>query len=151
MQVALRPALPQDFEYCRRLYFAEMKWIIEELHLDQAAQEAGFQQEWDPSQVRIIARDGADIGWLQTITQAHELFIAQIFVDHAFQRKGIGTEVVKHVISEARQFSHAVRLNVVKINPAKRLYERLGFEVTNEDDRKFYMSLTPSATEPRSG
>jgi ribosomal protein S18 acetylase RimI-like enzyme len=28
---------------------------------------------------------------------------------------------------------------VVKTNPALRLYKRLGFRVTHEDDRKFYM------------
>jgi len=44
MPIALRPALNQDFAYCRRLYFGEMKWIIEALHLDKAAQEIGFQQ-----------------------------------------------------------------------------------------------------------
>ena len=87
MPVALRLALQQDFVYCRRLYFAEMKWIIEELHLDQAAQETGFQKQWDATQVRIIALDGADVGWLQTITQDHELFVAQMFVDRSFQRR----------------------------------------------------------------
>jgi len=31
--IELRPALDHDFEYCRRLYFDEMRWIIEELRL----------------------------------------------------------------------------------------------------------------------
>ena len=150
MPVALRPALQQDFDYCRHLYFAEMKWIIEELHLDQAAQENGFQQQWNPTQVRIIALDGADIGWLQTITQDHELFVAQMFLDHPFQRRGIGTEVMKRLITEAARFNQTVRLNVVKINPARRLYERLGFRITHEDDRKFYMTLNPNMEEPLS-
>lgn len=145
MPLALRPALQQDFEYCRRLYFAEMKWIIEELHLDQAAQEVSFQQQWDRTQVRIIMFDDVDIGWLQTVMQAHELFIAQMFVDRPFQRKGIGTEVMKRLLREATQLNRAVRLNVVKINPARRLYERMGFRVTHEDDRKFYMCSTPVA------
>jgi ribosomal protein S18 acetylase RimI-like enzyme len=34
-------------------------------------------------------------------------------------------------------------LGVVKSNPAKRLYERLGFNVTHEDERKFYMRRAP--------
>jgi ribosomal protein S18 acetylase RimI-like enzyme len=37
-----------------------------------------------------------------------------------------------------------VTLGVVKTNPAKRLYERLGFRVTNEDERKLYMRREPS-------
>ena len=150
MPVALHPALQQDFDYCRRLYFAEMKWIIEELDLDRAAQETGFQQQWDPAQVRIITLDGADIGWLQTITEDHQLFVAQMFLDRPFQRRGIGTEVMKRLIGEAAGFNQTVRLAVVKINPARRLYERLGFRITHEDDRKFYMTLNPNMEEPLS-
>jgi GNAT superfamily N-acetyltransferase len=151
MPMALRPALQQDFGYCRRIYFAEMNWVIEELHLDLAAQEIGFQQQWDPTQVRIVVLDGADVGWLQTITQAHELFVAQMFVDRPFQRKGIGTEVMKQLIGEATQLNYTVRLNVVKINPVRRLYERLGFRVTHEDDRKFYMTFNSGMSERGSG
>ena len=122
------------------------------MHLDRAAQEISFQQQWDPTQVRIIALDGADIGWLQTITQDDALFVAQMFVQRPFQRKGIGTEVMKRLIGEAARFHRAVRLNVVKINPARRLYERLGFQVTHEDGRKFYMKREPDTfTRPSNG
>lgn len=145
MPIALRPALNDDFDYCRNLYFGEMKWIIEELQLDWAAQETNFQQQWNATQVRIIVLDGADVGWLQTITQKDELFVAQMFVDRPFQRKGIGTEVMKRLISDAARCNQAVCLNVIKVNPARRLYERLGFQVTHEDNRKFYMRLDPDA------
>jgi ribosomal protein S18 acetylase RimI-like enzyme len=144
MPVALRPALNQDFDYCRRLYFAELRWIIEKLLLDEAAQEIGFQKHWDPTQVRIITLDGVDIGWLQAIAQDDELFVAQILVDRPFQRRGIGTQVMKRLIGQAAQLHQTVRLHVMKINPARRLYERLGFEVTYEDDHKFYMKLDAS-------
>jgi GNAT superfamily N-acetyltransferase len=137
--IELRPALDHDFEYCRRLYFGEMRWIIEELRLDRTSQETSFRQQWNSTQVRLIALDGTDVGWVQTITEDDELFVAQMFVDSRFQRKGIGTEVMRQLISEATAFNLAVRLNVVRINPARRLYERLGFRVTHEDDRKCYM------------
>ena len=143
MPVVLRPSLNQDFDYCKRLYFGEMECIIEQLHLDRAAHEIGFQQQWDPTQVRIITLEGVDLGWLQTIPKEDDLFVAQMFVDRPFQRRGIGTEVMKQLIAEAAHAHQAVRLNVVKINPALRLYERLGFRVTHEDDRKFYMKLDP--------
>jgi GNAT superfamily N-acetyltransferase len=89
----------------------------EQLHLNQAAQETGFQQQWDVNQVRIITLDHADIGWLQTITQDDELFVAQIFVDGPFQRKGIGTEVMKRLIGKAALVNQTVALAVMKINP----------------------------------
>jgi len=143
MPIELRPAIDHDFEYCRRLYFVEMKWIIEELNLDRTAQETSFRQQWNSAQVRIIVLDGADVGWLQSMAQNDEFFVAQMFVDGPFQRKGIGTEVVKRLIGEANELNLAVRLNVVRINPARRLYERLGFRVTSEDDRKFFMKRDP--------
>ena len=62
-----------------------------------------------------------------------------MFVDHRFQRRGIGTEVMKRLIGEATGVNQTMRLNVVKINPVVRLYERLGFQVIREDDHKLYM------------
>lgn len=139
MQLALRPAVRQDFEYCKRLYFAEMNWIIEELHLDRIAQAASFQQQWLPTEVRIITLDGSDAGWLQSTRRDDGLFVAQLIVDGPFQRRGIGTVVMNRVIAEAARANLAVLLEVVKINPVLRLYERLGFHITGEDDRKFHM------------
>jgi hypothetical protein len=52
MQIALRSATTEDFEYCKHLYFAGMKRIIEELHLDMNAQTASLQESWIPKQVR---------------------------------------------------------------------------------------------------
>lgn len=146
MPISFRQALDLDFDYCRRLYFGEMEWIIMELHLDRAAQAATFQQQWDLTQVRIIALDGSDVGWLQTMTQDDELFVAQMFVDRPFQRRGIGTEVMKRLIGEAARVNQTMRLNVAKINPAVRLYRRLGFRTTHEDDRKFYMKRDHGTT-----
>lgn len=145
VSIALRPALSDDFEYCKRIYFTEMEWIIEKLHLNPASQTATFQQYWDATQVRIITVDGADVGWMQTITQNNETFLAQLFVDRDFQRRGIGTEVMRRLINEAQQCRQAIRLNVVKVNPCVRLYERLGFRVVEEDDRKFYMKRDPES------
>jgi len=148
MQIALRPAVSQDFEYCKRLYFTGMKKIIEELGLDMAAQAASFVQNWDLAEVRIIAV-GGDVGWLQSSMRIDGLFLAQLFVDDPFQRQGIGTEVMNRLIGEATLLNQGVRLAVVKTNPALRLYVRLGFQITHEDDRKFYMKRDPDIAASR--
>jgi GNAT superfamily N-acetyltransferase len=141
---SFRSARPQDFDYCARLYFAGMNKTIRELNINMAAHTAGFRQQWKPTQVRIITLDGDDIGWLQTTTLGDTLFVAQLFVDAPLQRQGVGTEVMRHIISEAAGAGLAVTLGVVKTNPALQLYERLGFQITHEDDRKFYMRRDPA-------
>jgi ribosomal protein S18 acetylase RimI-like enzyme len=145
MNVAFRPAEPGDFDYCERLYFAEMERINRELKLDRAVQVASFRRQWDVAQVRIITLDGADIGWLQSLTRDGTYFLGQLFVDSPLQRRGIGTAVMNLLIGEATRARTAMTLGVMKSNPAKRLYERLGFRTTHEDDRKFYMRREPDA------
>jgi ribosomal protein S18 acetylase RimI-like enzyme len=145
MNVAFRPALSGDFDYCERLYFAEMERINRELKLDRAVQVASFRRQWEVAQVRIITLDGAAIGWLQSTTRDGAYFLGQLFVETSRQRRGIGTEVMNLLIGEATRARAAMTLGVVKSNPAKRLYERLGFNVTHEDDRKFYMRRQPDA------
>ena len=54
MNVAFRPAQPGDFDYCERLYFAEMERINRELKLDRDVRAASFRRRWDATQVRII-------------------------------------------------------------------------------------------------
>jgi len=138
-RMVLRPARPEDFDYCARLYFEGMDSVIEELNLSMDAQVTGFRQRWDVGQVRIITLDGTDIGWLQSFARDDVLFLGQLFVDSALRRQGIGTEVVKGLIEEAARDGRALTLGVVKTNPALRLYERLGFRTTHEDERKLYM------------
>ena len=143
MNVSLRAAVDADFEACRRTYFAEMDWVNERLGLKRDDQESMFRKLWDPAQVCVIQADGVDVGWLQTVVSKSEHMLGQIFVDAPFQRRGIGTEVLRRIIQEASGRRLPVRLAVVKFNPSRRLYERLGFRVTHEDERKVYMSRDP--------
>jgi ribosomal protein S18 acetylase RimI-like enzyme len=53
---------------------------------------------------------------------------------------------MKRLINEAARLNQAIRLDVVKINPALQLYERLGFRISGEEDRKFYMKRDPDTT-----
>ena len=118
------------------------------IEFGEAAQAVSFHQHWVLSQVPIITLDDSDIGWLQSTTRDDGFFVAQLFVDTSFQRRGSGSEVVHRLIGEAAQVHQPVCLSVVKINPALRLYERLGFRITHEDDRKFYMKRDPDMVAP---
>jgi ribosomal protein S18 acetylase RimI-like enzyme len=139
MRPRFRLAHPEDFNYCTRLYFAGMKAIINELSLKVDTQFNSLRQRWNVTQVRIITLNGADVGWVQSFVDDGALYLGQLFVDGPFQNRGIGTEAVKVLIEEAAQSGVALTLGVVKTNPALRLYERLGFRVTHDDEYKFYM------------
>jgi len=151
-RLSFRSAHTQDFDYCENLYFTAMERTIRELNLDMAKHAANFRQQLKLTEVRIITLDEADIGWLQTRTEAGALFLAQLFVDAPFQRRGIGSEVMKRIIGEAGNAGQCVTLGVVKTNPALQLYQGLGFQITHEDGRKYYMrreAMVDSMLDPK--
>jgi len=57
---------------------------------------------------------------------------------------------MNRLIEEATRARQAVTLGVVKTNPALRLYRRLGFEITHQDKRKFYMRRESGSAAPMS-
>src|SRR5262249_16154738 len=136
---------------CAKLYFAAMDATIRALALDIGKHAADFRARWSAAETRIITRDGADIGWLQTAPDGDALFLKQLFVDAALRRQGIGTHVMHRLIDEAARAGRAMTLGVVKTNPALRLYRRLGFVVTHADARKLYLRRERTASAPPRG
>jgi ribosomal protein S18 acetylase RimI-like enzyme len=64
---------------------------------------------------------------------AVDIIELQILPDH--QGKGIGTSIVERVIDDAIRQGLAFTLSVVPANSrAKRLHERIGFQVTGVDE-----------------
>ena len=72
--------------------------------------------------------------------------VGNIELDPRFQGQGIGTAILQDMQRDAAEQGLEVRLQVLKVNPARRLYERLGFEVTGETetDRQMAWRAGPS-------
>jgi ribosomal protein S18 acetylase RimI-like enzyme len=144
MKIGLRPAVLADYDFCKSLYFTENQWILETLRLDREAHEVRFPEQWKLYEVRIILGDGVGIGWLQSAARQDGLYLSQLYIASSFQRQGIGARIMSRVIAEAAQANLPLKLDVVKINPALRLYQRLGFRISGEEEHKFNMTLDPA-------
>lgn len=83
--------------------------------------------------------DGADVGLLKLDRDSRPCRLIQIQLSPSVQRCGLGENLVRAVIEEAREAGVAVELSVLKINPARRLYERCGFRVVEEQEREYIM------------
>jgi GNAT superfamily N-acetyltransferase len=142
MIVALRSADPEDYEFARQTYYQTMRWIIERLFgWDQDKQDASFAEYFRLEEVRIIMADGACAGWIPTKVDADGLTLQQFYVVPRLQRRGIGTQILRGVIDEARRQGLPTLVAVVKFNPVKQLYDRHGFRLTHEDEYKYYLRL----------
>jgi GNAT superfamily N-acetyltransferase len=144
MTGSLRTATSDDLAFAWQLYRETMRYITERLpDFDEARHKANFVKGFVPEEVSIIVYGSKDIGWLQVSESAHEIFLKQMFLQTAFQRQGIGSRMLADLIERGRRARKPLRLGVVKINPAIRLYQRHGFTIASQDDFKFYMERQP--------
>ena len=80
------------------------------------------------------------IGRLTVEDKTDHVFLAYIALLPACQNRGIGSEIIRSVMVEAKARGKPVMLTVLKPNPVKALYERLGFVVTESDDIRVKLS-----------
>ena len=79
------------------------------------------------------ARAGANpIGLLKVTRAADEWHVHQIQIHPSRQGHGIGEAVLRELLTDAAREHVPVSLSVLHGNPARRLYERLGFSVAAE-------------------
>ena len=94
------------------------------------------------SSTYVVEADTTPVGRLRVVRSREGLLIAGIQILPVHQRKGIGSELIRSVIGEAKQKALPVRLEVVKASPdAKRFYLRLGFEVIQDRDDRELMEM----------
>jgi GNAT superfamily N-acetyltransferase len=143
--VALRPACAEDYGFALALYVETIKpYTLAFMPWVDAAETARFARLWAPADTKVITLDGADVGWVEATDTGAEIFLKQIYVVPARQRLGIGTQIMELLLKEWEPAHKPIVLGVLKNNPARRLYERLGFAVVGETDMKFLMRREPA-------
>jgi GNAT superfamily N-acetyltransferase len=90
----------------------------------------------------LIERDGAPIGRLYLAEQAGELLLVDISLLPAARGGGLGTAILTDVLAGE---TRPVALHVQRTNQARRLYERLGFALVEEQAVYLRMVRRPPA------
>ena len=106
-----------------------MKPVVEQTWgWDDVDQRARFDATFEPGRLQVVLRGGEDIGVLSVEDRADHVFLRSIEVLPGWQGRAIGTSIIWDVVADARARNLPVRLQVLKVNPARALYERLGFQ-----------------------
>lgn len=139
---SLRQATEDDFDFLYALHVSTIREAVVATWgpWDEGFQRKWFEDHWDPRPQQVIVVEGQDVGVLKLERYQDELFLALIEVAPAWQGRGLGTAVIRDVQAQAREAGVPVTLQVLKGNPrARQLYERLGFEVVEEQDKRLVM------------
>lgn len=127
-EYGLRPATSEDFEFVFQLNKVNMYHYVQELRgWDDAFERADLRLGFRPGVDQIITLGDQDIGRLLVVRHPDCVEIRHIEILPQYQRRGIGTRVILDVLQDAREQGLPVTLTVLNTNPARKLYERLGF------------------------
>jgi ribosomal protein S18 acetylase RimI-like enzyme len=142
----LRPAVDSDREFLYELHRTTMYGYIETTWgWDETWQRHEFDRRFREQIVSVIETADGDVGALWLETRPDSVYIEEIQIMPASQRRGIGTAVLTHLIAESAGRGVAVELAVLPGNEdARRLYDRLGFKVTKMEEPFVYMRIEPN-------
>lgn len=139
-----RPATDADRTFCWHLHVQTMRDYVEATWgWDETDQRERFERAFNAAGLRIVEVDGLPVGVLRVDASDVPVRLLSIAVAPSHQRCGLGTALVEHVVREAGVAP--VWLQVLKANPARRLYERLGFVVIEETATHWQMVLRPAS------
>jgi ribosomal protein S18 acetylase RimI-like enzyme len=148
MQYTLRTATAADHDFVKQLLLTSSKEYVEQTwgwnEEIQQLVEQDFERWFNPPESgQIVQVDGRDIGYLKVADHEDGVLLDMVLIDPAYQNRGLGTALIAPVVEAAHARGQAVVLQVLKVNPSKRLYERLGFVVTSELPNHYLMHAYP--------
>jgi GNAT superfamily N-acetyltransferase len=151
--VTLRPATRDDLEPMFELHEAAMRGHVERTWgpWDAAWQWNYFREHFHLSRCRIVLVDSQIAGYFQVAREPDHFFIEFIILAPAFHGRGVGTLLIQDLLAEASRAKLPVGLQVLKVSPARRLYERLGFALLGETETHFLMEAPPARGSAETG
>lgn len=150
LSVRLRSITPEDDSFLAGLYAStraeeltvtgwsdEEKAVFCRRQFD--AQTVHYVENYPGALLQVIEREGVPIGRLYVAPWEREIRIMDIALLPEHRGMGLGTQLVRALQDEARSAGKTLTIHVERFNPALRLYERLGFQMT--EDKEVYLLM----------
>ncbi len=106
--------------------------LVESLRDIRAGRHEDMRRWYDDGSLVALASDGSVAGYMAVVDMTTMAFVADLGVHPRHQRRGLARALVTRcmAISRAANFP-AMALAVTMVNPARRLYQALGFQALN--------------------
>jgi ribosomal protein S18 acetylase RimI-like enzyme len=139
----LRPATEADRDFLLSVYASTREEELAQVRWEEGAREAFLEHQFSAQDHHyrtnypgatfdVIEVDGEPAGRLYVHRGEHEIRIMDIALAPGFRGRGIGTDLLRELMEEASASGRSLSIHVEMNNPARRLYERLGFEPAGE-------------------
>ncbi|HEY7770314.1 GNAT family N-acetyltransferase [Longimicrobium sp.] len=150
MNITLRPITEADLPFLLDLYattreeeLKQVPWTPQQkasfVRQQFEAQHAYWQENYQDTTWDIVLADGSAAGRLYVARWPDEIRIVDIALLPEHRGSGIGTGLLRRLMAEGDASGRKLSIHVEIFNPARRLYERLGF--TQAGDRGVYLLM----------
>jgi ribosomal protein S18 acetylase RimI-like enzyme len=154
--VVLRPVRPEDRDFLESVYastreeeMAIVPWSDAEkaafCRQQFAAQTAYWDEQYPDMEKSIVEIGGEPAGRLYVQRWPAEIRLVDIALLPDLRDRGVGTELIQRLFSEGAATGKTVTIHVEIFNPARALYERLGFVSKGEQGMYVLMEWKPEA------
>ena len=144
-EVSLRPATADDCEFAYRTTRDTMREYV--LATWGAWNEAEARQRASENiaagATQVIVLESTPIGIHLVKREPDAIRLLQIFILPEYQRRGIGSQLIGRLLTEAKSARLPLRLRVLRVNPAFALYQRMGFRVIEATPERYFMEHPP--------
>jgi ribosomal protein S18 acetylase RimI-like enzyme len=136
-----RPARPDEIEALYAIHRNTMRDYVAQTYgeWDEDDQAERFRGRFTPGRYEVIEVEGELAGYIDCEREPAHWNLNNIRVAPQWQSHGIGTALIRTLIARADEEDVPVELSVLRVNPARTLYERLGFRVAEENETHFRM------------
>lgn len=142
-RVGLRPATPEDRAFLARVYASTREQELARVPFSAAekaaflehqfeAQSRHYAQHYHDTSFEVVEVDGTPAGRLIVGRWKREVRVVDIALLPEHRGRGVGTRVLAPVLAEADARGVPTTIHVETLNPAQRLYRRLGFVPVDE-------------------
>jgi ribosomal protein S18 acetylase RimI-like enzyme len=154
MTITLRPATDADYDFMRQLYESTRAEEMTRFPFDEAQRKVFLDQQfaaqfehygihYPTCERNIVERDGVQVGRFWIDEWRDQIRIVDIALVAECRGSGIGSQLLHQVIDRATAAGKPVTIHVEAFNPARRLYQRLGFEKVDTNGVYFLMRREP--------
>jgi ribosomal protein S18 acetylase RimI-like enzyme len=154
MTISLRPFRPDDQEFLFELYastrlheIAGFGWPAAQqemfLRMQFNAQYRSYEAAYGQAEHQIVEQDGKPVGRIMVLWEKDFALLVDIALVAEHRGRGVGSELLGELVQKCTHDGVPLRLQVLKTNPALKLYQRLGFAMTGEDQMYIQMERQP--------
>jgi GNAT superfamily N-acetyltransferase len=145
MSITLRDASGEDQAFLCEVYgstraqeLSVVPWSYEQkqafVEMQFKAQDSYYREQFPQASYQVILENGGPVGRIYVLREEQAIRILDITLLPQHRSTGIGTSLLRDLVSEADSTGKALNIWVEPFNPSLRLFERLGFRKVQEEN-----------------